>query len=274
MTLPVLIEGGELEAQLGDPGLCVIDCRFVLGDAGAGARLFAEEHIAGASFIDVDDGLADPPAAAGPHGPVGGRHPLPSRERLEGALRRAGLRNGQRVAAYDQNMTGGAARLWWLLRHYGLDEIRVLRGGIAGWRGPCGSGPPAGRQGDVTLGLERDDVVDANEVATTDAIVLDARAPERYRGDVEPVDPIGGHIPGARNVPFSEAFERAPELAAEGSSVIVSCGSGVTACVLALALADAGHDDVQLYAGSWSDWVAQGKPVETGDPRRIRRKRG
>jgi thiosulfate/3-mercaptopyruvate sulfurtransferase len=170
------------------------------------------------------------------------------------------------VIAYDQDMNGGAARLWWLLRHLGHADVAVLRGGFAAWHGPTRGGdePIAPRR--LSLRVRSDDVADAAAVAARPhgTFLLDARRPERYRGEVEPIDPIAGHIPGARNVPFDESWPADPE-AVRARAVIAYCGSGVTACVPLLALAEAGRDDARLYPGSWSEWCALGGPVETGD---------
>ena len=258
-----LVDAAWLRARLDDPAVRVVDCRFVLGDPGAGARLYAEGHVPGAAFLDVDADLSAPPAARGPRGPVGGRHPLPARAELQAALRRAGVSAGSHVVAYDQAMSGGAARLWWLLRHHGHARVSVLRDGLAAWAGPLRPGAERVAPGDVVLGPARtDDVADAGAVAARgDAVLLDARAPERFAGEVEPVDPVAGHIPGARNLPAGAAWPVPAELLDDPREVIASCGSGVSACVLLLALADAGRDDARLYPGSWSDWVARGGPV-------------
>jgi thiosulfate/3-mercaptopyruvate sulfurtransferase len=237
----------------------------VLGDPAAARRAYEEAHVPGAAFVDVERELSAPPAPVGARGSVGGRHPLPSRRALQAALRRAGVRAGSHVVAYDQAMAGGAARLWWLLRHHGHERVSVLRGGMEAWAGPLRSGAEVPPAGDVELGPgRRADVADARAVAARgDAVLLDARTPERFRGEVEPIDPVAGHIPGARNLPAAVATRRPlpPELLEPGTAVIASCGSGITACVLLLALADAGRDDARLYAGSWSDWVARGLPV-------------
>jgi thiosulfate/3-mercaptopyruvate sulfurtransferase len=261
-----LVDAAWLRARLGDPAVRVVDCRFELGDPDAGARRYAAGHIPGAAFLDVDADLSAPPAPAGPRGPVGGRHPLPARAALQAALRRAGVSATSHVVAYDDAMTGGAARLWWLLRHHGHPRVSVLRDGLAAWDGPLRAGAEAIAPGDVVLEPGRaGDVADAAEVAARgDAMLLDARAPERFRGEIEPVDPVAGHVPGARNLPAAAAWPVPAELVDDERDVIASCGSGVSACVLVLALADAGREDVRLYAGSWSDWVARGGDVERG----------
>ena len=257
-----------LTAHRDDADLLIVDCRFVLGDPGGGRRLFEASRLPGASFLDVDADLAAPPAAAGHAGPVGGRHPLPARADLESALRTAGISADTHVVAYDQAMNGGAARLWWVLRHHGFTRCSVLDGGFAAWDGPIEEGEPRPQAiGGVILTDGRDDIVDAAAVERGGATVLDARAAERYAGEVEPVDPVAGHIPGARNVPFGSASSIDEDLLAHPGPLVAYCGSGVTACVLLLGFAAAGRNDVLLYPGSWSDWVARGGAVETGPDR-------
>lgn len=278
-----LVSTDWLAARLEEPRLRIVDCRFRLGVPAAGRELYAAGHIPGAQFLDLDDDLADPPgppaAASAPDaasGPVGGRHPLPDPARFAAAVRHAGIGSGTTVIAYDDGMTGGAARLWWLLRHHGFDQVSVLDGGLAAWTGPLRTGPePSPAPGDFQpAATPRDDLVTAADLlADLDRpaderryAVLDARAPERFRGEQEPVDPVAGHIPGARNVPLGDAFPPPADLPRAGERTLVaSCGSGVTATALLLALAAAGREDAKLYAGSWSDWVARGLPIARGE---------
>jgi len=189
------------------------------------------------------------------------------------------------VIAYDEAAEGGAARLWWLLRHFGHDRVSVLDGGLRGWRdedGPleAGAEPPAaeaeGGRGPLIARPRQDDTREADELATpSSATLVDARAPERYRGELEPIDPAAGHIPGAANLPFAELapggrFLSPDELrvrfeaagAAPGRELVAYCGSGVTACVLLLAAEVAGLESARLYPGSWSEWSGHGLPVE------------
>lgn len=255
MTSP-MIDPDELAELHAADAVQVVDCRFRLGEHGAGRVLFAEGHIPGALYLDLDDDLSGPVRADR----LGGRHPLPERDALGASARRAGLRANLPIALYDDG-TGGAARAWWVLRHHGVGS-RVLRGGIAAWPGPLEPGDPPTGGGDLALGPERaDDLVDAAEVQTALAagvLVLDARAPERYRGEVEPMDPVAGHIRGAVNAPFNAPDAVGPEVLAAPEAPIAYCGSGVTAAALVLRIADMGRDDVRLYAGSWSDWCARG----------------
>lgn len=255
MSTP-LIDPDDLRALHADGAVQVVDCRFRLGEHGAGRVLFREGHIPGALYLDLDDDLSAPRR----DDVLGGRHPLPERGALATSVRAAGLRAGVPVVLYDDG-TGGAARAWWVLRHHGV-ESRVLRGGLAAWGGPLEAGDPPTGGGDLELGPEReDDLVFAEDVQAATAagvLVMDARAPERYRGEVEPMDPVAGHIAGAINCPFNAPELPLAEIIATPGAPIAYCGSGVTAAALILRLADEGRDDVRLYAGSWSDWCARG----------------
>ena len=230
-----------------------VDCRWELGDPERGRELYLAGHVPGASFLDVDRDLAAPP------GP-GGRHPLPSAEAFAAAASRAGIGAGVFVVAYGE--LGGAERLWWLLRHFGHDATAVLAGGLAAWAGPL-------RVGEETIGPasfeprpRSDDTVGADELAgrlDDPALVLvDARVPERFRGEPNPVDAVPGRIPGALNAPWNEPLGTVPP-----GEVVAYCGSGVTACVILHRLALAGRD-ARLYPGSWSEWEQRGLPFERG----------
>jgi thiosulfate/3-mercaptopyruvate sulfurtransferase len=277
-----LREVAWLRERLGAVGLRVVDCRFRLGEPGAGERLWRAGHIPGASFLDVDRDLA---AAPGEHG----RHPLPAAADFEAAARRAGIGAGSSVIAYDEAGEGGAARLWWLLRHFGHRDAAVLNGGLRAWReagGPLEEGQP-GQPGPEAAPFaarpSSGDTATAQELAAgvADVVVLDARTPERYRGEVEPVDAVAGHIPGAVNLPFAELapegrFADPTELrtrfAAAGAGsdtrLIAYCGSGVTACNVVLAAELAGLGPARLYPGSWSEWSRRGYPAARQDDAR------
>ena len=239
-----------------------VDCRWELGNPARGRELYLEGHVPGASFLDVERELSAAPASPG------GRHPLPSADDFARAAGAAGIGPGVFVVAYDQGMNGGAARLWWLLRHFGHDDVAVLDGGIAAWLGPLRGGEeeevepaaftPRPRPGDT---IEADEL--AARLGDARLTVVDARLPERYRGEVEPIDPVAGRIPGAVNAPYPDEL---PAGLAEAGEIVAYCGSGVTACVTLLRLARAGREDARLYAGSWSDWCARGLPAETGPP--------
>ena len=254
-----LISDEELATGLGAPDLRVIDCRHVLTDPHAGLRMYRESHIVGAAFLSLDDALA---------GPVGdglnGRHPLPSPERFGAAARAAGISSDSFVVAYDQGRAGGAARLWWLLRHFGHERVAVLDGGFEAWTGPVSAGDELIEPGNFAPRPRTEDVVTIEDVAARlrrpERVLVDARAPERYRGEVEPIDPVAGHIPGAVNAPYTRPVPA--DLASDERELVVYCGSGVTACEVLLQLAAAGRDDAKLYAGSYSEWVNRGLPVE------------
>jgi thiosulfate/3-mercaptopyruvate sulfurtransferase len=236
-----------------------VDCRWELGKPERGRELYLEGHIPGASFLDVEQELSAPPGGA-----EGGRHPLPAAEDFARAAGAVGIGAGVFVVAYDQGMTGGAARLWWLLRHFGHEDVAVLDGGIGVWAGPLARGEdeveprefvPRERSGDVASAEEL-----LERLGDERLVLVDARVGERYRGEVEPIDAVAGHIPGAVNVPYTECG-RIGEL--EGDDVVVYCGSGITAAVDVLELARRGRR-ARLYPGSWSEWSSRGLPVERG----------
>jgi thiosulfate/3-mercaptopyruvate sulfurtransferase len=236
-----------------------VDCRWELGKPERGRELYLEGHVPGASFLDVERELSAPPATPG------GRHPLPAADDFARAAWTAGIGPGVFVVAYDQDMNGGAARLWWLLRHFGHDEVAVLDGGIGAWLGPLRSGVEDVEPVEFTPRARADDTIEADELAARlgepGLTLVDARLPERYRGEVEPIDPVAGRIPGAVNAPYPG--ELPPDLV-EARELVAYCGSGVTAAVVLLRLAQAGRDDARLYPGSWSDWSGRGLPAETG----------
>jgi thiosulfate/3-mercaptopyruvate sulfurtransferase len=263
-----LVDTEALRSLLERPGTVVVDCRWKLGEPGAGESLYVDGHIPAATFLDVDRDLAAPPGDRG-------RHPLPEAEAFERAARRAGIDTDSFVVAYDEAGEGGAARLWWLLRHFGHDRAAILDGGLADWRaagGPLEPGRVDPPPRDFTARPRSDDVAPLGELhralAGDGALTLvDARTPERYRGEHEPVDPVAGHIPGAANVPFgtlapggrflapAELRERLAAAGVEpGAGAVAYCGSGITATVVIAAAAAAGIDDVRLYPGSWSEW--------------------
>ena len=224
-----------------------VDCRWELGDRGRGRELYLAGHIPGASFLDVDEDLAGPPGA-------GGRHPLPSGEDFARAASRAGIGRGIFVVAYGNG--GGAERLWWLLRHFGHDECAVLD--LDGWLGPLRSGQEEIEPATFAPQERDDDTVSAQELATRlgELIPVDARVPERYRGEPNPIDRVPGRIPGAVNAPWNQPLPGLPE-----GELVAYCGSGVTACVVINRLALEGRD-AKLYPGSWSEWEQLELPVE------------
>ncbi|MDQ1043090.1 sulfurtransferase [Streptomyces sp. V4I2] len=256
----------------------VLDVRWALGDP-HGRDHYAEGHIPGAVYVDLDTELAAPPS------PEGGRHPLPRIADLQDAARRWGITQDRRVVVHDDLGNTAAARAWWLLRYAGLAQVTLLDGALGAWRAaglPLESGIPADPPpGDVVLKPGALPVTDADGAAelAVSGLLLDARAAERYRGEVEPVDPRAGHIPGAVSAPTGENLaadgtflppeelrERFEEKGAAGASRIgVYCGSGVTAAHQIAALELAGFEAV-LFPGSWSAWSADpARPTAKGN---------
>ncbi|BCY11832.1 hypothetical protein L3i22_069200 [Actinoplanes sp. L3-i22] len=272
----VLISAEDVYRQAAEPNPPVLlDVRWALGDPD-GEQHYHDGHLPGAVYVDLDTELA------GPHEPLAGRHPLPSPRQLQAAARRWGINAGTTVVVYDNSGGLAAARAWWLLRWGGVADVRLLDGGLAAWRAAgyaeaSGSARPRAA-GDVVLDGGHLPVLTADEAAALPrtGTLLDARAGERYRGEVEPIDPRAGHIPGAVSRPTGENlqsgipyFKTADELrerfADVRGTVGVYCGSGVTAAHQIAALAVAGID-AALYPGSWSAWSADpARPVATGD---------
>ena len=273
--MSVLVSADELLAA-DRTRTVLLDVRWALGDD-QGRERYLDAHLPGAVFVDLETELAAAPS------PTEGRHPLPSVQRLQSAARRWGIGAGDGVVAYDA--TGGlaAARAWWLLRWAGLTDVRLLDGGLDAWRragGPLESGDVVPVAGDVTLSGGGMPVLSIDDAAAlpSHGLLLDARAGERYRGEVEPVDPRAGHVPGAVSAPTTENLaadgtflpgtvlaERFAALGAvPGATVGVYCGSGVTAAHEVAALAAVGID-AALWPGSWSQWSADpSRPAATG----------
>ncbi|MFG2718423.1 sulfurtransferase [Streptomyces sp. NPDC048416] len=275
-----LITASELAAGTAGPRPPVLlDVRWQLTLAkAAGAAAFdgraeyAAGHLPGAVFVDLDAELAGPPGS-------GGRHPLPDVAEFGRVMRRAGVSAGRPVVVYDGGQGWAAARAWWLLRWTGHRDVRVLDGGLAAWTGPLSTEIPAPAEGDFAPEPGAVELLDADGAAALarSGVLLDARAGERYRGDVEPVDRVGGHIPGAlsapttenvgpdgRLLPADELAARFKGLGAVDAEVGVYCGSGVSGAHEVLALAVAGIP-AALYPGSWSEWSAdKSRPIATG----------
>lgn len=271
-----LVSADALAAHLADPDWLVVDCRFDLAQPAAGEAVYRAGHIRGALYAHLDRDLSSPIT------PVSGRHPLPDPERFAATLSRWGVSAQTQVIAYDADNGMYASRLWWLLRWVGHRAVAVLDGGFKAWsaaRLPTDTEIPARSPTRFEARPNRDLWVDAQQaqerVQQADWRLLDARAPERYAGKVEPLDTVAGHVPGARNHPFAtnltsegrfgapEELRRRYEQSQAGVAddhTIVMCGSGVTACHLLLALEVAGKPGARLYAGSWSEWIR--------DPRR------
>ncbi|MFJ5682078.1 sulfurtransferase [Streptomyces sp. NPDC093099] len=274
--MTAIITAAELACESDGPRPPVLlDARWQLGGP-PGRAQYEAGHLPGAVYIDLDQELAGPPGAAG-------RHPLPEVAAFGAAMRRAGVSQDTPVVVYDGGQSWAAARAWWLLRWAGHPDVRVLDGGLAGWTGPVTTEIPTPAEGDFIPAPGALPLLDADAAAALarEGLLLDARAAERYRGDVEPIDRVGGHIPGALSAPTSEnvaengGFRPAQDLVARfakmgvtgDSKVGVYCGSGVSAAHEVLALEIAGIP-AALYAGSWSEWSADTtRPVAKGpDP--------
>lgn len=278
-TQEPLVEVDRLAAELdrADPP-ALLDVRWRLTGP-PGRDDYLAGHLPGAVFVDLDTALCGPPGA-------GGRHPLPDPAALQAALRAAGVRAGHPVVVYDGGDGLAAARAWWTLRWAGHSPVRLLHGGYPAWVAagqPVSTVAPAPASGDVEVRPGDLPVLDAGQAAALatadDAVLLDVRAAPRYRGEVEPIDPVAGHVPGAANLPATEYVgpdgrfpaadvlrERFAAVGVTGArSVGAYCGSGVTAAQAVLALHLAGRPDAALYVGSWSNWVADPtRPVASG----------
>ena len=264
------------------PGsVLIVDCRFDLAAPEAGQAAYAAGHIPGAHYLHLDRDLSG--AKTGKNG----RHPLPERAALVATLKRLGLKEGQQVVTYDAQGGMYAARLWWLLRWLGHDSVALLDGGLNAWQAagqPLDTATPSASEGTFKAGAPLAVTFDVDAVvrnlSTHEHLLIDARSADRYRGENETLDPVGGHIPGALNRFFKDnltgdgRFKTAHELretfsgllgATSPDRVVLQCGSGVTACHNALAMEIAGLHGAALYGGSWSEWCADAsRPVATG----------
>ena len=276
-----MISAENLLPHLDDPQWKLFDVRHDLFDLEAGRRGYRAGHIPGAQFASIDDDLSGTKTGRN------GRHPLPPRDALVERFRSWGIDNTTQIVAYDAQGGQFAVRLWWLARWLGHRAAAVLDGGWPAWLaagGPVATGVPSFERSAFAAGDSLVSVVDARHVQAglrgSDRMLVDARLPERYRGEQEPIDPVAGHIPGAinrawtQNLTTDQRFKPAPELRSEmlallGStppaSVTFHCGSGVTACHHLLAMEIAGLPGSSLYSGSWSEWIADpARPVATG----------
>ncbi len=226
-----------------------VDCRWELGNPARGRQLYLAGHIPGASFLDVDTELSAP---AG----LRGRHPLPAADDFARAAGRAGVGGGVYAVAYGSS--GGAERLWWLLRHFGHDACAVLD--LEAWRGSLVAGEEPVEPATFHARQRRGDTIEADELAARreELVIVDARLPPRFRGEPSPIDRKPGRVPGARNAPWNEPLPELPE-----GEVVAYCGSGVTACVVLHRLALEGREG-RLYPGSWSEWETLELPMEGG----------
>jgi len=279
-----LINATELATHIDSPHWVVVDCRHDLMNLAAGRDGYAIGHLPGAVFGDIETALSG--AKLGPNGSFRGRHPLPEKDALIETLRAWGVNDDSQVVAYDAHGGMFAARLWWLLRWLGHEAVAVLDGGMAAWQSlgkPLTADLPSKARGNITVRAPFVPTVTVVDVLDNldkgERTVIDARAADRFRGENETIDPVGGHIPGAKNRFFKDNLqpdgrfkdaatlrgEFAP-LVGDPKQAIMQCGSGVTACHNLLALEVAGLPGAALYPGSWSEWVGDpARPVAKGD---------
>jgi thiosulfate/3-mercaptopyruvate sulfurtransferase len=287
LAAPLSRSAGPRDSNGNGADWTILDCRFDLARPDWGADAYAAGHVPNALYAHLDRDLSAPLT------PASGRHPLPSVERLAGTFGRWGIDDTVQVVAYDQGNGAFAARLWWLLRWMGHQKVAVLNGGFAAWQQaglPTDTVPgtrrarvftPRPTDNVVVSTAEVERLVAAGALASGASMLVDARAADRFAGENETIDPVAGHIPGARNHPFlrnvdargrflprEELRERwATTLSAPAERAIAMCGSGVTACHNLLALEVAGLSGARLYAGSWSEWIRDAaRPVARGAP--------
>lgn len=278
MRYDTLVDTETLARHLEHPDWPVFDCRFDLADPEAGERAWQAGHVPGAAYAHLERELS------GPVRSHTGRHPLPDPHECAEWLGRNGVGPGVQVVVYDDCGGAFAARLWWLLRWLGHESVAVLDGGWQAWlaeKRPVGTQPPQTRPRTFPPRLREEMRIDVDGVLAIaegrqSGWILDARAPERFQGREEPIDPVAGHIPGALNLPFQENLDgqrhflpperlraRYGKLARPGGELVCMCGSGVTACHDVLAMEIAGIPGARLYAGSWSEWIRDpARPVE------------
>jgi len=256
--------------------LVLADCRFELTSPQAGREAYQQSHLPGAYFLDLNQHLS------GAKGSTGGRHPVPSEEHFSAVMQDIGLDENSLLVAYDDGSHAGAARLWWLARYFGHEAVTVLNGGLSAWTRagmPTDNILPIARAGSfraVAIAAMR---LDFEQIATVSPppLLIDARDARRYSGEVEPIDPLAGHIPGALNMPWQTAMDaqgllldaqqqrqRWQHLLNNERPLVNYCGSGVTACVNLLSMELAGINNALLYPGSWSDWCQRGGEAATG----------
>ncbi len=277
MTFSTLVSADTLSQHLDDPNWVVIDCRHDLANPDAGRAAYDEAHIPHARFAHLDHDLAGP--TVGEDGAFRGRHPLPAQEGFIDTLRSWGIHDDTQVVVYDAHGGMFAARLWWMLRWVGHKAVATLDGGWQAWlagKHPVATEPSSGSGGTLGLRAPLTKTVGVGDVMRNlldnQRTLVDARAPDRFRGENETIDPVGGHIPGAINRFFKDnlqpdgRFKSSEQLREEWQALIndpqqaiMQCGSGVTACHNLLALEIAGLSGAALYPGSWSEWCADAK---------------
>ncbi len=283
MPYRTLITTDELADHLADPEWVIVDCRFRLADTGKGEKDYVQAHIPGAQYAHLDRDLSGKIVPG-----VTGRHPWPTVEAAADYVARLGIGEHTQVVAYDDDNSEIAGRLWWLLRWLGHADAAVLDGGWRKWQAegrPTASGVETRAKRDFIPEPRHELVLDATQVAAIRSdptfVLVDSRAPERYRGDIEPIDPVAGHIPGAHNLPYAAnlnpdmTFQPAPALQTRfrallgdlpAERAVFYCGSGVTAVHNLLAMLHAGVGEGRLYGGSWSDWITDSaRPVAVGE---------
>lgn len=271
----------QLAAHLNDPNWVIIDCRFTLTDTEAGRRAYQANHLPGARYAHLDEDLSAPKNGRN------GRHPLPDVATFAQTLSRWGIDAGKQVVVYDDSFGAMAVRLWWMLRWMGHDAVALLDGGLPKWQREqraLTADLPAVRPSTFTPQVREHMVVKADAVlaaSQSGTPLFDARPEMRFTGEKEPIDPVAGHVPGARNLPFDDNLAMAGTMMSaeelremydelldgrKPEEVIHMCGSGVTACHNLLAMEIAGLPGAKLYAGSWSEWIADpSRPVATGE---------
>ena len=284
MPIAQLLSPQQLTERLQQPGLVLLDCRFALDDPAYGLRSYNAGHIAGAQFADLERDLSAPVRKG-----ITGRHPLPSSAALIATLQAWGINNDSQIVLYDDGPGAFAARAWWLLAWLGKqDNVWLLDGGLQAWNAaglPLTAASASPQPGNFSGQPQAALVLDASQLQqrlnSTQLTLLDARAQPRFRGEVEPLDPVAGHIPGAQCAVFTDnlasngCFLPAPKLqqrfaallgSRPASDLVAYCGSGVTACHNLFALCLAGYPLAPLYAGSWSEWITDPqRQVATGD---------
>lgn len=271
--LKPLVSTEWLGNELHDDDIRIVDCRFYLAEPGRGAAEYAAAHIPTAGYCSLDEHLT---AAEGP-----GRHPLPTPAEFAAAAGTLGIEDHHTVVVYDQGDAGMAARMWWMLRSLGHERTAVLDGGWAAWVSEprsTTSEAPVRSPGNLNLASEWSGVIDRESIASRveRLVLIDSRAPARHRGELEPIDPVAGHIPGSLNIPYQgntddsgrllpleELQERFREIDTS-REVVAYCGSGVTACQNILAMEVVGLTGIKLYPGSWSDWCTSGGKIAKG----------
>jgi thiosulfate/3-mercaptopyruvate sulfurtransferase len=281
-----LISVPQLAQRLEDPALVIVDCRFDLARPAWGEAAYGESRIARARYAHLDRDLS------GPLRPDSGRHPLPAPQALAECLGGWGIEAGVQVVAYDQGPGAFAARLWWLLRWLGHSSVAVLDGGLAAWQAArlaletTAPAPPRARRFEgrahaeaLIATAELEQLLNAGQLSSGERVLIDARGADRFAGHNETIDPVAGHIPGARNHPFTDNLADGRFLPAavlrerylhtlgaqRPAQAVCMCGSGVTACHTVLALEIAGLPGARLYGGSWSEWIRNpARPVAAG----------